>query len=121
MSVEYDNYLNQHRANVYKGFVWIKDNLPEILNFKNNLDWQIEYNHDKSKNDPEEYDAYDKYFYGNNRSYYVVQDFNIATDASFSNAKSSDDYIDDFLKNQDLTDDMMECVRRKMEEYKDRL
>lgn len=52
---------------------------------------------------------------------YVVQDFNIATDASFSNAKSSDDYIDDFLKNQDLTDDMMECVRRKMEEYKDRL
>ena len=49
MSIEYDNYLNQHRANVYTGFVWIKDNLPEILNFKNNLDWQIEYNHDKSK------------------------------------------------------------------------
>ena len=49
MSIEYDNYLNQHRANVYKGFVWIKDNLPEILNFKNNLDWQTEYNHDKSK------------------------------------------------------------------------
>lgn len=78
MSVEYDNYLNQHRANVYKGFVWIRDNLPDILNFKNNLDWQTEYNHDKSKNDPEEYDAYNKYFYGNNRSYYVVQDFNYA-------------------------------------------
>ena len=28
--------------------------------------------------DPEEYDAYDKYFYGRNKSYAVVQDFNKA-------------------------------------------
>lgn len=39
---------------------------------------QIYMAHDASKSDPEEYDAYDKYFYGGNRSYQVVQDFNYA-------------------------------------------
>ena len=34
--------------------------------------------HDKSKNDPEEYDAYDNYFYGRNRSCAVVEYFNKA-------------------------------------------
>lgn len=30
------------------------------------------------KTEPDEYDAYDKYFYGKNRSYQVMQDFNYA-------------------------------------------
>ena len=34
--------------------------------------------HDFSKTDVSEYKAYDKYFYGNNRSYQVVQEFNEA-------------------------------------------
>ena len=41
-------------------------------------EWQICFNHDKSKDDPEEYNAYDKYFYGGNQSYKVVQDFRFA-------------------------------------------
>lgn len=52
---------------------------------------------------------------------YVAQELNISSDASFSDAKSSDDYIDDFLHNQDLDDDMMKSVKDKMDEYKDRL
>ena len=78
MSIKYDQYLKQHRANVYRGFEWIRDNIPDILNFQNNLEWQVQFAHDKSKDDVEEYDAYDKYFYGGNRSYDVVQNFNRA-------------------------------------------
>jgi hypothetical protein len=71
MSKQYDQYLVQHKANVAKGFEWIKANLPQyILTAKvdahmnplgNDLDWQMEINHDYSKNRPEEYDAYDAY------------------------------------------------------------
>lgn len=31
MSAQYDLYLQQHRNNVYKGFRWIQENLPELL------------------------------------------------------------------------------------------
>lgn len=31
MSAQYDLYLQQHRNNVYKGFWWIQENLPELL------------------------------------------------------------------------------------------
>lgn len=75
MSIEYDMYLTQHRANVYRGFEWIRDNMPDILKNTHHLEWHIQYNHDKSKNDEAEYEAYDRYFYGGNRSYSVVQDF----------------------------------------------
>lgn len=75
MSVMYDRYLENHKANVRKGFEWIRDNIPEIVEVIDNLEWQICINHDFSKTDPEEYDAYDAYFYGGNRSYSVVEDF----------------------------------------------
>lgn len=78
MSREYDNYLEQHKANVRKGFEWIRDNLPEVVSNIPNLEWQICFAHDESKTQPDEYEAYDRYFYGNNRSYQVVQDFNYA-------------------------------------------
>lgn len=75
MSVMYDRYLENHKANVRKAFEWMRDNIPEIVEVTDNLEWQICINHDFSKTDPEEYDAYDAYFYGGNRSYSVVEDF----------------------------------------------
>lgn len=76
MSVQYDNYLTEHKENVAKGFRWLQENIPEVI--EDGFEWQICFNHDASKTDPEEYDAYDAYFYGNNRSYSVVQNFNKA-------------------------------------------
>ena len=73
MSVQYDNFLTEHKENVAKGFRWLQENIPEII--EDGFEWQICFNHDASKTDPEEYDAYDAYFYGNNRSYSVVQNF----------------------------------------------
>lgn len=73
MSVQYDNYLTEHKENVAKGFRWLQENIPEVI--EDGFEWQICFNHDASKTDPEEYDAYDAYFYGNNRSYSVVQNF----------------------------------------------
>ncbi len=67
MSAQYDLYLQQHRANVYKGFEWIRENLPELLVNENGAEWQTEFAHDASKNEPDEYEAYDAYFYGGNR------------------------------------------------------
>lgn len=80
MSREYDLYLAQHKANVSNGFNWIKENLPELLEHITDVDieHQICFAHDYSKTEPDEYEAYDRYFYGNNRSYKVVEDFNHA-------------------------------------------
>lgn len=79
MSLSYDNYLEQHCSNVLKGFDWMKENLPKLFNEDNigKIEWTL-WHHDISKKDQEEYDAYDKYFYGNNKSYSVVQNFNKA-------------------------------------------
>ena len=79
MSYAYDQYLAQHRANVSEAFYWIRDNLPELIDDEfEYYEHQICYAHDYSKNKPEEYAAYDAYFYGHNRSYAVVQDFKTA-------------------------------------------
>lgn len=75
MSAQYDLYLQQHRANVYKGFEWIRENLPELLVNGNGAEWQTEFVHDASKNEPDEYEAYDAYFYGGNRSYRVMENY----------------------------------------------
>lgn len=73
MSLQYDLYLQQHRSNVRKGFQWMRENLPELL--VDSVGWQTEFAHDVSKNWPDEYEAYDRYFYGNNKSYQVVSDY----------------------------------------------
>lgn len=82
MSVQYDRYLEQHKANVKKGFEWLKEKRPMLVvdheNTGADFEWQICIAHDQSKSSPEEYDAYDKYFYGGNRSFSVVRDFNRA-------------------------------------------
>lgn len=63
-----------------KGFDWIKENLPDLVTSDGGIDYehQIGFAHDANKSDPEEYDAYDAYFYGGNRSYEVVQNFRYA-------------------------------------------
>lgn len=80
MSIEYDLYLEEHKNNVAKGFKWIKENLPELIIAIPDVDYehQICFLHDASKSEPDEYEAYDAYFYGNNKSYKVVQEFNKA-------------------------------------------
>lgn len=81
MSRMYDLYLESHKENVAKGFKWIKENIPAILENVDagiDLEHQICFEHDSSKSETDEYDSYDAYFYGNNQSYEVVQDFNYA-------------------------------------------
>lgn len=73
MSFQYDQYLARHRANVKRGFDWLSENLPELMTNTLTAGWNTEFAHDQSKNEPDEYEAYDAYFYGNNRSYEVVQ------------------------------------------------
>lgn len=75
MSLQYDEYLEKHRLNVVKAFTWFKENLPELLIGNYDYEHQICFNHDYSKNQRDEYEAYDAYFYGGNRSYAVVQNF----------------------------------------------
>lgn len=77
MSVEYNNYLIEHINNVRKAYDWICSRFPDIQ--RNMLGHEdIFAVHDQSKYGPEEYDAYDKYFYGGNRSFGVVNEFNKA-------------------------------------------
>lgn len=78
MSREYDNYIQQHKDNVRKGYEWMTVNIPHLIprGLIDAVDNIVD--HDKSKNEPDEYFAYDRYFYGNNRSYQVCQDFNYA-------------------------------------------
>ena len=86
MSREYDLYLEQHKGNVAKGFHWMQENLPNVVAMVKmecddvDLEHQICFAHDFSKEDPEEYEAYDKYFYGGaaGKSYAGVQAFNHA-------------------------------------------
>ena len=78
MSIQYDNYLTNHKNNVYRGYQWISENLPDILKPDVAYEYQLMYGHDASKSSDQEYHAYDAYFYGRNRSYQVVQEFNRA-------------------------------------------
>ena len=78
MSYAYDQYLAEHIGNVNKGLHWMLDNLHLDPETKPNIEEAMMHSHDESKYSTEEYDAYDKYFYGGNRSYKVVQDFNYA-------------------------------------------
>lgn len=81
MSLQYDEYIKEHKANVYKAYEWLLyngviDDYDE--NVLNEAKYLCEYSHDEPKYSKEEYDAYDKYFYGKNKSYEVVNNFNYA-------------------------------------------
>lgn len=75
MSYQYDQYLAKHKENVRNGFDWLQTNLPELVKDVPNLGWQTGFAHDQSKSEPDEYEAYDAYFYGGNRSFKVVQEY----------------------------------------------
>lgn len=76
MSAEYDLYLTEHKNNVRRGFEWISEHLPALVDGIG--EWNTTFAHDASKSEEDEYKAYDAYFYGGNRSYKVVQDYNRA-------------------------------------------
>ena len=63
MSKQYNDYLEQHIANVVKGYDWLSTNLPHLLVGASNIRKQL-LDHDQSKYAPEEYSPYDEYFYG---------------------------------------------------------
>ena len=94
---KYEEYLTEHIGNVKKGYQWLKDNLPAVIDQDNyieetryygELDEIIE-QHDKSKYiripDPDnyydltcEYDEYAEYFYGPEKTAEVEQAFDLA-------------------------------------------
>lgn len=76
MSVEYDQYLSEHRANVAQAYEWLREHLPDVV--KGVDSHSILFAHDQSKNEEAEYNAYDAYFYGGNRSFAVCQSFKLA-------------------------------------------
>lgn len=81
MSLKYDEYLVQHCNGVYEAFLWMKKFIPDIFgddNVISRIDYNIKFGHDASKQNPDEYQAYDAYFYGHNRSAEVVAEFNRA-------------------------------------------
>lgn len=79
MSLAYDEYLAEHIGNVNKGLHWMLDNLALSQEEKSAIETaMVSFNHDESKYSTEEYNAYDQYFYGQNKSYAVVQAFNYA-------------------------------------------
>lgn len=59
MSTNYTQYIIDHKANVLKAYLWLKEH--EIISLS--LEEQINA-HDLSKYTTEEYDPYDNYFYG---------------------------------------------------------
>lgn len=74
MSKRYDQYLATHRANVCKAYFWIKDHLPELCIGYDELQ-RVILSHDSSKYIPDEYEAYDAYFYGSDKSQKVNDEF----------------------------------------------
>ena len=79
MSKEYTTYLTEHIANVQKAGKWLISHFPDILSSDDKISLATALtSHDGSKWSPEEYDAYDAYFYGGNKSHKVVSDFNYA-------------------------------------------
>ena len=80
MSREYDLYLQDHRDSVKKAFEFIRDWISSLVPEGQGLvlTRQICFDHDRSKNIEDEYEPYDEYFYGKNRSYQVIQDYEYA-------------------------------------------
>lgn len=79
MSLAYCNYLEQHINNVNRGVQWFLENRPDILrDFGLSVDDMHICGHDQSKFSVEEFTAYDKYFYGKERTAEVKENFNHA-------------------------------------------
>lgn len=76
MSLAYNQYLGEHTGNVRKAYRWIKTYLPEVTaRIEYDEEWIILNCHDDSKYRFVEYDAYDDYFYGRNKTHEVIDAF----------------------------------------------
>lgn len=79
MSREYEEYLRDHIDNVNRAFRWIRDNVSEIFDDRLRIETSYGFpEHDASKWNKDEYNAYDEYFYGGNKSDSVIREFNYA-------------------------------------------
>ena len=74
MSEKYDEYLKRHREAVRQAYRWIEENIPGLRDSKTARAVEA---HDASKNEPDEYEAYDAYFYGR-KTHETVERFNEA-------------------------------------------
>ena len=85
MSFKYNEYLNNHRDNLYKGFNWLKENIPDIFK-QEEIELKLIdliHKHDDSMFTIEEYEACDNYYYECNTKCGMVDDdtenkFNVA-------------------------------------------
>lgn len=69
MSEQYDEYIEKHRDNLCKAAMWLKVNIPEVIDDLKPYEYiDILTTHDQSKYEPDEYSAYDQYFYGAHRT-----------------------------------------------------
>lgn len=75
MSKRYDQYLSTHHSNVTKAYYYINDYLPELFVGGKDYKRVVMLTHDQSKYEPDEYYAYDAYFYGSDKSQKVKDDF----------------------------------------------
>lgn len=76
MSVEYDVYLERHINNVEKGWAWMQKHIPNTLMMCDIDPNVMMLQHDRSKFDPVEYDAYDRFFYGPERKAGILNEIN---------------------------------------------
>lgn len=80
MSEKYNEYLREHKKGVSDAYNWMLLNIPEVFeddDIKAKVEHQCNFAHDASKENTDEYEAYDAYLYGS-KSFQVVQDFNYA-------------------------------------------
>lgn len=78
MSARYDEYIIEHANNVIEAAEWLRRNIPSLdINEVYGLGCNLQA-HDNSKYSKEEYDAYDAYFYGGEKTKEVEEAFNYA-------------------------------------------
>ena len=79
MKQEYEAYIEQHKTNVGNGFDWLIINLPELFSeFDSDYIGSVVAQHDASKYDEEEFDAYAEYFYGGSKTKEIEEAFDLA-------------------------------------------
>lgn len=81
MSYDYDTYLLEHRNNVIKSFDWMLRNFEDGFFDEDTVSkviMNVTHFHDQSKFDKAEYDAYDRYFFGEKRMGEIMSDFDYA-------------------------------------------
>lgn len=79
MSTKYDDYLNSHIYGVAQSVKWFRKNAPDMIDTLSRLEIaEIINMHDLSKEGIEEYKAYERYFYSDNKTAKIKEDFDYA-------------------------------------------